>query len=136
METLNSLRDDICQHPKLARFDVRIRVGYSIALVKQPDFIAKVARFIDFYETKERNPALFLPVGQKIMNSVNEALEDGTIPQDAAKFVIFHKEEIREVLRDIEQEKKEVENHTSKGILLKVLSAVVEALNIVDAPAS
>lgn len=133
MDALMNLRDEVCD--KLPDHSLKIRVGFGVALVKQRDLIDKVNQFVDFYEQKlatledpKRIEALFEPVCKKVLQVINTALESGELPQDVAKFMIFHKPEIQEVLQSLPVSSRP----TGREVLLNVLRVILDALVLVD----
>ena len=136
MDTLFSLRDELCSDPNLQPYELKIRTAFSVAILKQRPFIDKLCGFVAFYEAKllesETKASLFEPVCQKMIACIQEALDadDGAL-QEAAKFIIYYQEQILETLLACEVSKQCLEQSTTgRAMYLRVFIAVAKALQI------
>jgi hypothetical protein len=138
MDTLFSLRDELCSDPNLQPYELKIRTAFSLAMVKQRPFIDKLCGFVAFYEAKllesETKASLFEPVCQKMIACIQEALnaDDGPL-QEGAKFLIYYQQQILETLLACEAVKA-VEaglgRFDGRAMYLRVFIAVAKALQI------
>lgn len=141
MDTLFSLRDELCSDPNLQPYELKIRTAFSVAILKQRPFIDKLCGFVAFYEAKllesETKASLFEPVCQKMIACIQEALDadDGAL-QEAAKFIIYYQEQILETLLACEVVQVNLnkqcleQSTTGRAMYLRVFIAVAKALQI------
>ena len=140
MDTLFSLRDELCSAPNLQPYELKIRTAFSLAMVKQRPFIDKLCGFVAFYEAKllesETKASLFEPVCQKMIACIQEALnaDDGPL-QEGAKFIIYYQQQILETLLSCEAVQANLSegspaSQTGRAMYLRVFIAVAKALMI------
>ena len=134
MDTLFALRDELCADPNLQPYELKIRTAFNLAMVKQRDLIDKLCEFVAFYEGKvrecETKVTLFEPVCQKMVKCVEDALNSDELPQEAAKFIIFHQEQILETLQACETVSAIDARKDGRAAYVRVFTAIVKALQL------